>query len=359
VVDSGMHRSSELVGEDPVFVQPQVACPRPVLILARPVRLQHLDKRQRQSDGPLSRTRLDFRCHDAAAVARWAVPGVPMPARLTGWASVLPVQSLHGPSDGHRASLEINVAPFEPKRFTLTQSECQRDDEPGAVPHISRRIQELSCLLHCELGGAAQFGGAEFSGEAQFGGAEFGKRAVFTGTRFGGVAEFDYVHFYGDAGFHRAQFGGATQFIGAKFGGKTWFERACFSGFGPFGGPQFYSVDFDFFAQFRGAQFGGDTNFGDAWFWKGAEFSGVRFRENAEFGEANFCGEAVFTGAQFGGEAQFGGVQFTGEVQFRGARAQPKCDHSGPAGWTIREAQLVEGEDDDWMYLVRVEGSIE
>jgi hypothetical protein len=142
---------------------------------------------------------------------------------------------------------------------------------------------------------SAQFGGAQFSGPARFDGAQFGGPAAFPGAQFSGPARFDGTQFGGPAGFSGAQFGSFAGFPRAQFGG---------------------------FAGFDGTQFG--------------EFVG-------------------FDGTQFGGPAWFEQAHFSGGVRFDGARVRPGHIHSWPAGWTGRDARAADGEENGWMYLVRIE----
>jgi hypothetical protein len=50
----------------------------------------------------------------------WAVTGVLTVTGLVGRASVLPIQSLHGPANGQCALLEIDIVPLETERFAFT-----------------------------------------------------------------------------------------------------------------------------------------------------------------------------------------------------------------------------------------------
>jgi hypothetical protein len=101
-------------------------------------------------------------------------------------------------------------------------------------------------------------------------------------------------------------------------------------------------------AQFDRAQFSGYAGFNRA------QFSG-----DAVFNGAQFSGDAWFGGALFSGNAVFGGAQFSGYTVFGGARVRPHCSQLWPAGWTTRGARTTEGEEEGWMYLVPVDGSIE
>jgi uncharacterized protein YjbI with pentapeptide repeats len=190
----------------------------------------------------------------------------------------------------------------------------------------------------------AQFDGARFSGEAGFDGAQFSGNAGFDGAQFSGKAGFDGAQFSGKAGFDGAQFSGKAGFDGARFSGDAGFRRAQFFEDAGFGGAQF-SGD----ARFREAQFSGD-----------AGFSGAQFSGDAGFHEARFSGNAGFGGAQFSGIAGFSGDHFAGIGWFGGARARPESRalsdhvHSWPVTWTTREA--AEGDEDGWLYLVRVGG---
>jgi pentapeptide repeat protein len=145
-------------------------------------------------------------------------------------------------------------------------------------------------------------------------------------------AQFDRAQFSGYAVFNRAQFSGDAVFNGAQFGGDAWFG---------------------------GARFSGNAEFDVAQFSRGVMFSEAQFNGYAVFGGAQFNGYAVFSGAQFSGNAVFGGAQFSGYTVFGGARVRPHCSQLWPAGWTTRGPRTTEGEEEGWMYLVRVEDSIE
>jgi Pentapeptide repeats (8 copies) len=131
-------------------------------------------------------------------------------------------------------------------------------------------------------------------------------------------AHFNGAEFFGVAWFAGAEFFGVAWFAGAKFSWDAWFDRAEF--------------------------------FGDAWF-AGAKFSGV-----VVFVGAEFSGNVVFGGAMFSKGAKFEKTEFTKGADCSGARARPAEDrpHSWPVPWTTRGAR--EGEEEGWLYLVRMEG---
>jgi hypothetical protein len=107
-------------------------------------------------------------------------------------------------------------------------------------------------------------------------------------------------------------------------------------------------VQFGEVAQFDGAQFGEVV-----WF-SGTQFGGLTLFNGAQFG-----GDAWFNETQFGGHAAFNGVQFSGNAWFDGARARPGRHHLWPTGWTTRDAQAAEGEEEGWLYVVRDDDSSE
>jgi uncharacterized protein YjbI with pentapeptide repeats len=269
-------------------------------------------------------------------------------------------------------------------------------------------------LAHCRLN-SADFGGARFSGPPRFDGAYFGGDARFDAAYFGEDAWFSSAQFNGEARFNNAQFSRSARFDNAQFRGDAWFHRSRFSGFAwfrearfsssarfveaRFRSAQFAEVSFSAEAGFGGAQFNGPVRFNGAKFsgpaqfdkasfdgfvgfdkaefagavgFVGAHFSGfvefdkAHFHEDAgfdraqfdgvaRFGAAQFEGDAGFVGAQFDGVARFGAAEFNWDPWFGEARVRPGSDHSWPTGWTIREPRLAEGEEKNWMYLVRIE----
>lgn len=74
------------------------------------------------------------------------------------------------------------------------------------------------------------------------------------------------------------------------------------------------------------------------------------------FDGAKFAGSALFREAEFSGRnVWFSRAEFRGLVWFSRARARPVEGRVffWPATWSTREAG--EGEEDGWLYLVRVE----
>jgi hypothetical protein len=113
---------------------------------------------------------------------------------------------------------------------------------------------------------------------------------------------------------------------------------------------------------FGEAQFAGDALFGGARFEdKYTDFVGAQFDGSTQFGGGGVFGEAWFgRGAGSGESALFTEAWFDGDADFRSARARPTdspISHSWPAGWIIREP--VDGEEEGWLYLLRVENSTE
>ena len=155
-----------------------------------------------------------------------------------------------------------------------------------------------------------------------------------------------------DAQFSRAQFSGGAAFIGTQFSGQAWFGKAQFSGEANFVNAQF-SVE----TSFGRAQFSGDARFVRAQFRTSGYmwFDGVHVSGGVGFVGAEFSGQANFDEAQFSGQANFDRARFSEDARFDRARARPAEDraHSWPATWSTREA--CEGEEDGWLYLVRVE----
>lgn len=101
-------------------------------------------------------------------------------------------------------------------------------------------------------------------------------------------------------------------------------------------------------AQFSGSQFGGDARFDKAHFGGAAWFDQTQFG-TAWFDEAQFDYDAWFAEAQFGEAASFSKV-----------RVRRDCGYqSWPAGWTSRNALVADGEEEGWMYLVRIDDSTE
>ena len=182
-----------------------------------------------------------------------------------------------------------------------------------------------------EFAGYARFEGAEFAGGyAAFGRAKFAEYAAFGGAEFAGEAAFGGAEFAEVAGFDGAKFAGEATFGGAKFNGRAGFDGAKFTGY----------------AEFREAEFNG-----------GAAFGG---RGAALGGGAAFAGYARFDGAKFNGRTAFDGAKFTGNPGFHGARVAPNSRPVVlPTGWTTRTAQPAEGEEEDWLYVVRDEDSSE
>jgi Pentapeptide repeats (9 copies)/Pentapeptide repeats (8 copies) len=109
-------------------------------------------------------------------------------------------------------------------------------------------------------------------------------------------------------------------------------------------------------AQFTGAQFSGDAWFGGAKFAGNAWFDGAKFSGDVLFDGAKFAGSASFREAEFSGRnVWFSRAEFRGGVWFSRARARPVEGRVffWPATWSTREA--CDGEEDGWLYLVRVE----
>ena len=187
-------------------------------------------------------------------------------------------------------------------------------------------------LTDCRIRNA-EFGGAKFSGDAAFDKANFSGNARFDKAKFSGGASFSEAQFSGDARFYKTKFSGNAGVNKAKFSAKAVFGEAKFSGN----------------AWFDEAEFSGDAEFNGAQYSAYAVFGGAQFSAYAWFDEAQFFGDAVF------GEAPFGGAQFSGNTRLAGARTRPAEDGfcSWPTTWSTREA--CEGEEDGWLYLVRVE----
>jgi hypothetical protein len=119
---------------------------------------------------------------------------------------------------------------------------------------------------------------------------------------------------------------------------------------------QFREAEFSGYADFGGAEFSGDVRFDGAKFSGGyANFIGTKFARYARFDGAKFSGGALFDGAKFSGDALFDEAKFAEGAKFDGARARPG-HQLWPAEWTTRDARTAEGEQEGWVYLVRVEG---
>ena len=202
-------------------------------------------------------------------------------------------------------------------------------------------------LTHCHIR-KAQFSGAQFTEYAGFAQARFAVNAAFEGARFTGYAAFEGARFTGNAGFAEAQFTGYADFKGARFAGKAEFSGARLAG----GGAGFSGARFAREAEFSTARFAVHTDFEGARFTGDAEFSGAHFSGYAEFSRAQFSGDTIFARYEVSG----GEAVFDMDVGFDGARARPMVEgrvHVWPATWSTREAR--EGEEDGWVYLVRVE----
>lgn len=138
------------------------------------------------------------------------------------------------------------------------------------------------------------------------------------------------MRFGGDVEFAKVRFSGHANFDGAQFGGHANFDEARFE------------VS-NFLTSFREAQFEGD-----------ADFEGTTFGVEAFDGKAD--GGADFGWARFGGAADFIGARFEHQhMLFSDARSRPSAHHTWPTGWTTRDARTADGEEDGWLYLVRVE----
>ena len=198
-------------------------------------------------------------------------------------------------------------------------------------------------LTDCRIRNA-EFGGAKFSGDAAFDKANFSGNARFDKAKFSGDASFSEAQFSGDARFYKTKFSGNARFNKAKFSAKAVFGEAKFSG-----NAWFDEAEFSGDAEFNGAQYSAYAVFG------GAQFSAYAWFDEAQFfGDAVF-GEAPFGGAQFSGNTRFDEAKFSGNTRLAGARTRPAEDGfcSWPTTWSTREAG--EGEEDGWLYLVRVE----
>jgi hypothetical protein len=91
-----------------------------------------------------------------------------------------------------------------------------------------------------------------------------------------------------------------------------------------------------------------------------AGFDRVAFFRHAEFAGAMFAGAVRFNEAMFAGAAGFGAAKFTALTKFDGARvALSSRLVLLPTGWTTRAAQPGEGEEEDWLYVVRGQDSSE
>jgi uncharacterized protein YjbI with pentapeptide repeats len=199
---------------------------------------------------------------------------------------------------------------------------------PGIDLDLTQAYLHTLHLTDCDVG-AAQFEGAQFAGEAEFGGAHFGGSARFTGAHFCGASVFDRAHFYDAAHFDgEAHFDKDARFSGAHFHGTSWFDGAHFCG----GQARFNGTHFDGGAVFIRAHFGGYAIFDSA------HFKGV---------------DAQFSKAQFSKVPMFLDAQFSVYAEFDQARVRPHLGDSWPAGWTTRAP--AEGEEEGWLYLVRVE----
>jgi uncharacterized protein YjbI with pentapeptide repeats len=185
-------------------------------------------------------------------------------------------------------------------------------------------------LTYCHVR-TAQFDKANFDGDAEFVGAHFYENVRFNGAHFRGDAVFNKAHFHGEALFDdETHFDRAARFSEAHFVGTAWFDKAHFCGM---------------WTIFKAAHFGGD-----------AVFIRAHFGGSALFDRAHFSdGDAWFTKAQFGDSATFFDAEFSGDAVFDGARVRPHFGDSWPAGWATRDARVAEGEEEGWIYLVRVE----
>jgi uncharacterized protein YjbI with pentapeptide repeats len=99
-----------------------------------------------------------------------------------------------------------------------------------------------------------------------------------------------------------------------------------------------------------------------------AQFENVNFSDEADFFKAKFSGEAWFFSAQFSGKAEFIGVEFFKGANFLAAEFLRGSEFGGsrvrkvnlqvwPAGWSVSEAG--KGEEVDWLYLMRIDESID
>ena len=154
------------------------------------------------------------------------------------------------------------------------------------------------------------------------------QEAEFGGAQFSGTAKFDGTHF------------ASADFRGAHFRGNAEFCKAHFS---------------ELWTRFDGADFSGDALFVEAEFSRLAEFHGVQFGAKAWFDGARFHSSAWFNGAQFSGDVLFGRRSAGESTHFHGARVRQNSRHSWPAGWTTRDALAGDGEEEGWLYLVRIE----
>jgi uncharacterized protein YjbI with pentapeptide repeats len=229
---------------------------------------------------------------------------------------------------------------------------------PGIDLDLTQAYLHTLDLTDCHVG-TAQFEGAQFAGKAKFNGTHFDGGAVFAKARFGKDAEFNHVHFHE-----------TVRFNGARFG-----KFSC----GPADSPRatstrFEDAHFHGYANFRGARFGGRyAVFNSAYFHGGAGFIKARFGGCASFIGAHFTGgDAWFARARFSGGARFDFAEFAGYawfeearqqfskgVEFSGARVASGVHFCLSTGWTTHAAQSTEGEEEGWIYLVRVDDESE